>query len=359
MAKHIYCIANSNHPKAVSKSNHDVYSIPYQDISAVVKDVPFAAYSATSDREMLIRYLTEHQSVIEGLSLGTDLKSVPTVIPVKFGTLVRDDADVMEILDIGYSGFKDAILSMDGKAQIEVLALWNNLDEVIKEIGKNKDIKMFKEEAALNLSSNACPRGLLSGVSIGEPSKEYAIELGRMVKRALDEETGRIRDEILNDLKGYVPGIRTHDLMDDRMIMNMAFLIQRNNIHKLYEEIDSMNERYGGDVHFRIIGPLPPYSFSTMEIKRINIHEIAKAMDVMRINRRSNSELAELPAEDEIRAAYRVMLKAFHPDKNPEDHEAQKKFEGIKQAYETLMDCVQGSARPSMSGDVIVIKKVV
>ena len=349
MAKHIYCIANTpdrgirgqansrvgiSH-QAVSKSNGDVYSIPYQDISAVVKDVPFAAYSATSDRDLIIRYLTEHQSVIEGFMKAS------TVIPVKFGTIARDEEEIMEILDTGYSGFKNAIEAMDGKTQVEVLALWNNLDEVIKEIGKKKDIRSFKEAAALR------------------PSKEYAIELGRMVKRALDEETGRIRDEILNDLKGYVPGIRTHDLMDDRMIMNMAFLIERNNIHKLYEEIDSMNERYGGDVNFRIIGPLPPYSFSTMEIKRINIHEIAKAMDVMRINRWSNSELAELPAEDEIRAAYRVMLKAFHPDKNPEDHEAQKKFEGIKQAYETLMDCVQGSARPSMSGDVIVIKKVV
>lgn len=340
MAKHIYCIANNNHPhptlplevEGASKSSgdSDVYSISYQDISAVVKDVPFAAYSATSDRDLIIRYLTEHQSVIEGLMKSS------TVIPVRFGTIARDEEEIMEILDIGYPGFKNAILSMDGKIQVEVLALWNNLDEVIKEIGKNKDIKMFKEEAAL------------------KPSKECAIDLGRMVKRALDGETGRLRDEILDNLKGYAPGIRTHDLMDDRMIMNVAFLIQRNNIHKLYEEIDSMNERYGGDVHFRIVGPLPPYSFSQMEIKRIDIHEIEKAMDIMRISRGSI-----LPAENEVRVAYRIMLKGFHPDKNPDDNEAQKKFEKIKQAYETLMDCIQGSARPSMSGDVIVIKKVV
>lgn len=335
MAKHIYCIANTNHSsrvgiarQAVSKPNDDVYSITYQDISAVVKDVPFAAYSATSDREILIRYLTEHQSVIEGFM------KTSTVIPVKFGTIARDEEDIMEILDIGYPRFKNAILEMDGKIQVEVLALWNNLDEVIKALGENKDIRRFKEEAALR------------------PSKECAIELGRMVKRALDEETSRTRDEILGDLKGYTPGIRTHDLMDDRMIMNMAFLVEGNNIHKLYEEIDSMNERYGGDVHFRIIGPLPPYSFSQMEIKRIDIREIDKAMGIMRINRGS-----VLPAENEIRAAYRMMLMKFHPDKNPEDHEAQKKFEGIKQAYETLMDCIQGGARPSTRGDVIVIKK--
>ncbi len=345
MAKHIYCIANGNQYGASRPcrrlngntvallQNGDVYSIPYQDISAVVKDVPFAAYSATSDRELIIRYLTEHQSVIEGIMKAS------TVIPVKFGTIARDEEEIMEILDIGYPRFKNAIEAMDGKIQVEVLALWNNLDEVIKVIGENKDIKMFKEEAAL------------------KPSNEFqscAIELGRMVKRALDEETGRIRDEILDGLKGYAPGIRTHDLMDDRMIMNMAFLIERGNIHKLYEEIDSMNERYGGDVNFRIIGPLPPYSFSQMEIKRIDIHEIDKAMDVMRISRGSI-----LPAENEIRVAYRIMLKGFHPDKNPDDNEAQKKFEKIKHAYETLMDCIQGSARHSGRGDVIVIKKVV
>lgn len=334
MPKHIYCIADRNQKgKAVSKSNGDVYCIPYQDISAVVKDVPFAAYSATSDKEILIRYLTEHQSVIE------DFMKDFTVIPVKFGTIARDEEEVMEILDTGYPRFKDAIESMNGKIQVEVLALWNNLDEVIKEIGKKKDITRCKEEAALR------------------PSKECAIELGRMVKRELDEATGRKRDEILGDLKGYAPGIRAHDLMDDRMIMNMAFLIEGNNIHKLYEEIDSMNERYGGDVNFKIIGPLPPYSFSQMEIKRIDIHEIEEAMDIMRINRRSI-----LPAENEVWDAYRAMLKACHPDKNPEDREAQRKFEGIKKAYETLMDCIQGGARLSARvarENVIVVKKAV
>lgn len=331
MAKHIYCIADSNQKgKAVPESTGDVHSIPYQDISAVVKDVPFAAYSAVSDREMVIRYLTEHQSVIE------DFMKDFTVIPLKFGTIARDEEEVMEILDTGYPRFKNAIEAMNGKIQVEVLALWNNLDEVIKEIGKKKDIMRCKEEAALR------------------PSKECAIELGRMIKRELDEATGRKREEILGDLKGYVPGIRAHDLMDDGMIMNMAFLVEGNNIHKLYEEIDSMNERYGGDVNFRIIGPLPPYSFSQMEIKRIDIREIDKAMGIMRINKGPI-----LPAENEIRDAYRMMLMKFHPDKNPEDREAQKKFEGIKQAYETLMDCIQGSARPSVRGDVIVIKKAV
>lgn len=334
MPKHIYCIADSNQKgKAVPESTGDVHSIPYQDISAVVKDVPFAAYSAVSDREMVIRYLTEHQSVIEGLM------KTSTVIPIKFGTIARDKEEVMEILDIGYPRFKNAIEAMYGKIQVEVLALWNNLDEVLKGIGKKKDITRCKEEAALR------------------PSKECAIELGRMVKRALDEETSRKRGEILGDLKGYAPDIRAHDLMDDRMIMNMAFLTERANMHKLYEEIDSMNERYGGDVNFRIIGPLPPYSFSQMEIKRIDIREIEEAMDIMRINRRSI-----LPTENEVWDAYRVMLKACHPDKNQGDHEAQRKFEGIKKAYETLMDCIQGSARPSARvarENVIVVKKAV
>jgi hypothetical protein len=40
----------------------------------------------------------------------------------------------------------------------------------------------------------------------------------------------------------------------------------------------------------------------------------------------------------EIKAAYRKLVKIYHPDKNPNSYEAVEKFRQIQEAYETLMD---------------------
>lgn len=51
----------------------------------------------------------------------------------------------------------------------------------------------------------------------------------------------------------------------------------------------------------------------------------------------------------EIKAAYRKLVKIYHPDKNPNSYEAVDKFRQIQQAYETLIDPI---ARSKYDGKV-------
>ena len=41
-------------------------------------------------------------------------------------------------------------------------------------------------------------------------------------------------------------------------------------------------------------------------------------------------------AEKKIKKAYRRLAKRYHPDKNPDDPEAEKKFKQVQRAYERL-----------------------
>src|SRR5438128_10388969 len=41
---------------------------------------------------------------------------------------------------------------------------------------------------------------------------------------------------------------------------------------------------------------------------------------------------------DEIQKAYRKLARKYHPDMNPDDKSAQKKFKDVQQAYDVLSD---------------------
>ena len=48
--------------------------------------------------------------------------------------------------------------------------------------------------------------------------------------------------------------------------------------------------------------------------------------------------VAKSASQDEIKKAYRELARKWHPDRNPDDAEAEERFKEIQQAYDTLSD---------------------
>ena len=289
-----------------------VHTIPYQDISVVVSDSQFVDYT-TFPKDQVARYLLTHQQVIE------KIMDTHTIIPMKLGTYAFNIREVEEILSKGYTMFKDIFRKINNKIEVDVVATWSDLNSIIKEIGEEQDVKKFKEE------SMSKPEGV---------SAKDQIRIGNLIKNILDNKRERCALEIETELKGVSIDFRKHDLMDDRMIFNIAFLIDKNKKTEFERKLDELNAIFNEKLNFRCVGPLPPYSFYTLEIKKWQFEEIDWA-------RKKLGLLNDFITKDEIKKAYHTLAFSYHPDKNPNTPGIEKEFDEITKAYKILWEYCQ------------------
>ena len=128
-------------------------------------------------------------------------------------------------------------------------------------------------------------RTLLSnpkGVSVDDQ-----MEFGLAVKKALDDKRRHVADSIQDALKLLCRDCREHELMDDQMVMNCAFSISRPEQDVFYARIESLNGGFSEKLNFRCVGPLPPYSFYTIEIKKLDFKDMEWAREKLGLSHQS------------------------------------------------------------------------
>ena len=296
---------------AVGIDGREVYTLTFEGISALVSRLPLEGFESMS-KEALLRNLTAYQSVIE------QVMNEHPVIPVKFGNLLEGDEAVIRILKQGKEPIVQSLKEMENTIELNVVALWSDLNSVLGEIGQTEEIKALKEKA---------------GSKSEDEMLKMQIKTGKRVKALLDEKRESLKAEIMASLQHIAEKQCIHSLMDDSMILNVGFLIQRENALRFEEIVQSLDLQYEDRLTFRIIGPLPPYSFRTFAVKTADYVQLNNAREIL--------QLKEETSRLEIRDNYRQLTKKFHPDKFPGDRKAQKHFEKINQAYKLVNDYCQ------------------
>jgi hypothetical protein len=298
----------SQHLGPIGIEKADVSTICYRNIAAVTSPTSLSSFDDLP-KATLLRYLTVYQSVLESV-LERQM-----VVPVKFGTVLQGNGAVRAALDQGYDQVFAGLRKLKNSIEMDVAAVWQDLRDVLAEIGKTEEIRVLKQNAS----------GLPE-----DQQFDLRVRVGKQVKALLDQRREEFKKDIINALLPFAETHRVHGLMDDAMIMNAAFLIQRNRAGSLDAGITALDHRYGNRVNFRIIGPLPPYSFQTLEIKRMDYELLNEA--------RNTLELDNETTVVEMREAYWKLTKQFHPDRFPGDADVQKKYERINFAYRLVND---------------------
>jgi len=282
----------------------DVRAIPDGDLAMIASPAEAVCFSELAP-EKALHYLAEHQRVLERVMVDSP------VIPLKFGTLADDDRQIVGVLRSGCTQFSRALNRFAGKVEVDLVASWADLQAVLAEIGESPAVVSMKTEIAAET----------------EPTMEQRIRLGRLVKKLLDELRERVTGRLFVALRTTWRDIAVNPTRDDSMILNAAVLIDRSEEAEFDRTIEQLNRSYEDRLNFRCVGPLPPYSFATAEVKTTSAEELDAARQALGL-----SEQASLA---EIKAAHRRLLREYHPDTNP-GADAAEKVKEVSAAYELL-----------------------
>jgi hypothetical protein len=294
--------------------NTGIYTIAYQNISAIVSDrenVPFDYL----DRETLGHLLVDHQKTIEDLT-G---KGFNMLIPMRLGTMVNSKAEVFKILANGYDLIVDTLSKIEHQTEIDLAITWADFPAIINEVAAHPEIVALKETI------------LNSG---GPVSQADQIKIGMLLEEKFKEKNKAVEFDILNALSPLCTDMKMHEVMNDQMITNSAYLLKRNKKEKFEQILDRLDGEYKGMLNFKMVGPLPCYSFYTIEVKELNPEHVSLA--------KKELGLGEISSEAEIKRAYQEKAKEFHPDVN-QGNSTTDHFNRIKKAYQTLLEYLEAA----------------
>jgi hypothetical protein len=312
---YIYGIIKTSGPQelgeigAGNKAIPDVMTIRFKDITAVVSHSPLITYDALT-KEEVVKELAIHQFVLEKVMARF------TVVPIKFGTMVETEDEVIEFLENGYDLLSNQLDKMEGKIELDIVAWWE-LPKILAAISRDNSQIQEKQQQLAQQGEHA--------------SIEDKVLLGQYIEQALKAEKARHHQLILQTLEQGAEDVHLHDLAIDEMILNAAFLLAKKNEEIFHASVHSLDQKLESKVNFRVVGPLPPYSFSTILLKRVDQESLEEAKKTLGLT----GEITDKT----IRDAYHQLIKEYHPDvKNGEDA---REFQLVLTAYRTLKDFIE------------------
>jgi hypothetical protein len=241
--KYVYCVIESEKPLrfgplGLGAEPSEVTTVHFRDLAAVVSDTPREVIDAT--RENILAHERVNEAVMHS----------HTVIPMSFGTVFKTREDIVELLKAAYEAFTDVLQKMRDKLEFGLKVLWDR-DQIVHEIEQDdENVRRLKDEISSQSGSTYFAR----------------MQYGRMVDTALEASAERYVSAIFEALRPVSTASRANKPIGEKMIMNAAFLVTRDQENAFDAKVKEIGARYD-TLTLKYTGPWPPYNFVNIRLK--------------------------------------------------------------------------------------------
>lgn len=293
-----------------------VESIPCGDLALLASPLEHPDLGGLS-RKQALELLTTHQRVVE------EAMHAVAVLPLRAGT-VLPHTRLLPLLTQGAALFSNTLERLAGAVQLELVVQWD-LERVFALISAEPAIVALRDAVA------ALPP---------PASQEALLMVGQAVKASLDRRRSELSLALAAPLRELARDSLSVALADDSLVLSLALLVDTDRLPALEARVDEIDALFGASdtelppLLFRLLGPMPPYSFATVEVELPTITAISAARELL--------GLPEQFAAAELRPAYRRAAARLHPDLNPGLPDGEARMAAVARAYR-LLHAIAGS----------------
>lgn len=204
-----------------------LHTLEYRNIGAVLSLCPMSKVPPTEAN------LWQHEAVVEALM--TD----HTVLPMRFGTMLPDEAAVLAKLTTGYDEFIARLNCVRGHVELALRVLWD-------------------EEVPLTHDQRLTP---VSGTG-----RDYM--LAQLEEQRAFEELGNGAKALAEDIHASLARLSADSirrtLVTPRLLLTAAYLVKREGVEAFRQEAAMLSAANSG-VRLLCTGPWPPYNFAVVK----------------------------------------------------------------------------------------------
>jgi hypothetical protein len=211
--------------------------LPYQDIKAVVSPLTMAEVPPTEVN------LWRHEEVVEALMADR------AVLPLRFGTVLADEAAVQAVLAAHHADFTAALDRVRGRVELGLRVLWDNNDGELLTADRRKHLG--DQQSPISGRSYLLAR----------------LEEKRQV-RAWRQQAEVLATELHTPLARLAAESTRQVLLTSRLLLTAAFLVERDRVTAFRREVEVLS---AANPALRLLctGPWPPYSFVTATVATV------------------------------------------------------------------------------------------
>ena len=247
--RYLYCLVNGNTEMNFGQMGIEgslVYTVPYDDIGAVVHRCEAKPYR-TTDTEKAKEWVLAHQYIVDYTT-----KTFGTVIPFTFDTIFKgNDETVRGWLKEKHQPLKDLLMRLKDRDEYGV-QIFLERSSIEKEMEVDEEIRELKRQVESTSTGTA-----------------YLLEK-RLEQRLNNKKMAIVSgytETFFNQIKGMVDRVKIHpknrgvpeEWKDKEVILNLLCLVHKDMVRGLGSFLGEVNSR--GRFAVRFSGPWPPYSF--------------------------------------------------------------------------------------------------
>jgi hypothetical protein len=242
MARYVYGVVRADAEPALTKNGVDSRKVELLrdgDLAAIVSDAP------PGDVKGSRRNLLAHSEVLQ------QAVAEHCVLPMAFGVVMPDDAAVKEeLLGRHREHLLAQLEAFDELVELELKVLCPE-DHLLRSVVEERpEIKRRRER--------------LEGRPLDATFYER-IELGELVAQAVAAKREQFTRLVVERLEPLAVATELGEPAHEQMLANVALLVERSRLPEVDGVVDRLGKELGSKLAVRYVGPLPPYSFASLE----------------------------------------------------------------------------------------------